>query len=114
MLFPLEKQLTIEITRLVVRVCAPQQFGGGAKCGSDAIALAVRFVLDHDQNAVILHADCSNAFGTVDRAAILDALLKHDSSALRYLASQFLTAGLGTIVGTDGKMKLTVNCEGVP
>ena len=114
LLLPLEKMLSAGITRRVIDTCSPQQFGGGVKCGSDALVLAIRAHLDEDPDAVVAHVDCSNAFGNVDRAAILRSLADFHSPALHFVAGQFGTGSPGVVAGSDGEVQQTMNWQGVP
>ena len=53
---------------------APMQVGVGTDGGVDAVAWSVATALLEDEQSVACALDCENAFNTVDRAAVFDAV----------------------------------------
>lgn len=53
---------------------APMQVGVGTRGGVDAVAHAIRTALAADPQSVACALDCSNAFNTVDRRAVFEAV----------------------------------------
>ena len=58
--------------------------------GAEAMISAVRNFLKNDTNIVLLQGDISNAFGSINRLAVLEAERKHIPCLAPLCASQFV------------------------
>jgi hypothetical protein len=67
------------------RSLAPLQLAVGVSGGVEALAHAVRSALATDSDAALLTVDMANAFNTVDRSALFEAVQKHVPALLAYV-----------------------------
>ena len=113
LLLPLEKHLAKALPGMVEDLCQPEQYGGGMKCGGDALPLAVRFAMASQRGLVAGHFDAKNAFGTISRPAIMQVLHENESHLVPYVAQTFRSPGLSVVSGSDGKTAAMINQRGV-
>ena len=86
----------------------PNQLGFGVRMGAEAaIHTARSFIRNHQTNSVLLKVDITNAFNSIHRNKVLEAVSKHIPSLFKYVhssyaVSSFLAFGSDLIYSEEG------------
>ena len=95
---------------MMIALMQEQQVGFRVRDGAEAMIQAVRKVLRSDSERILMQGDIANAYGSIDRLAVLQAVRKHAPCLAPLCASQFVRNGTIAVIqerGENGKISRT-------
>ena len=90
----------------IIALTQEQQVEFRVRDGAEAMVSAVRQFMKNDTNRVLMQGDIANAYGSINRLAVLKAVRKHIPCLAPLCASQFVRDGTVAVIqerGENGK-----------
>ena len=82
----------------MIALMQEQQVGFRVRDGAEATIHAVRKVLRSDSQQILMEGDIANAYGSIDRLAVLQAMREHAPCLAPLCASQFVRNGTIAVI----------------
>ena len=87
----------------MIALMQEQQVGFRVRDGAEAMIHAVRKVLRSDAQQILMQGDIANAYGSIDRLAVLQAVREHVPCLAPLCASQFVRNGTIAVIQERGE-----------
>ena len=87
----------------IVALIQEQHVGFRVRDGAEAMIHAVRKALKSDWKRVLIQSDIANAYGSINRLAVLKAVRKHAPCLAPLCASQFVRNGTIAVIQERGE-----------
>ena len=83
---------------MMIALMQEQQVGFRVRDGAEAMIHAVRKVLRSESKKILMQGDIANAYGSIDRLAVLQAVRKHAPCLAPLCATQFVRNGTIAVI----------------
>ena len=83
------KLINTYVSRFFKTHFLPNQFGAGAKCGTEFVIHSTRSFIQNNPEAVILKIDFANAFISIDRSWLLSEANRLKLPGLKFISSAY-------------------------